>query len=202
MTAGDHYMILGLARGATDAEIKSAWRRAARMLHPDMNPGDPQAAERFHRARLAYEVLSDASRRADYDFQKQAPTAEPSHDARRSPSSRQPRRRPQAAPPSSLYDPRVDAASETVAALALTVLGAPFTAMFGAVAGRWAPLWGALPIMYALLAYNGVTWRSITGWYDAFHTREEEKKGTRFFGPVWIGTGIAILMGRYLALHW
>jgi molecular chaperone DnaJ len=62
----DYYEVLGVARGADDAEIKKAFRRLARELHPDVNP-EPGAEERFKEAAEAYEVLSDADRRATYD---------------------------------------------------------------------------------------------------------------------------------------
>ena len=62
----DYYEVLGVPRGAEDAEIKKAFRRLARELHPDVNP-EPGAEERFKEAAEAYEVLSDADRRATYD---------------------------------------------------------------------------------------------------------------------------------------
>ncbi|HYZ80367.1 MAG TPA: DnaJ domain-containing protein, partial [Solirubrobacteraceae bacterium] len=62
----DYYEVLGVARGADDAEIKKAFRRLARELHPDVN-NEPDAEERFKEAAEAYEVLSDADRRATYD---------------------------------------------------------------------------------------------------------------------------------------
>jgi len=62
----DYYEVLGVERGAGDAEIKKAFRRLARELHPDVN-GAPDAEERFKEAAEAYEVLSDADRRATYD---------------------------------------------------------------------------------------------------------------------------------------
>jgi hypothetical protein len=63
----DHYGVLGVSRTATRSQIKDAYRRNARRLHPDVNP-DPWAAERFKEMTHAYEVLSDDKRRADYDL--------------------------------------------------------------------------------------------------------------------------------------
>jgi molecular chaperone DnaJ len=66
-TPGDYYEILGVPRDADDATIKKAFRRLARELHPDVNRHDPDAEEKFKEAAEAYEVLSDADRRATYD---------------------------------------------------------------------------------------------------------------------------------------
>src|SRR6476620_328590 len=63
----DYYEVLGVERGAADTEIKKAFRRLARELHPDVNRHDPEAEEKFKEAAEAYEVLSDAERRATYD---------------------------------------------------------------------------------------------------------------------------------------
>ena len=61
------YAILGVARDADEATLKSAYRKLARMYHPDKNPGDKAAEERFKEVNEAYAVLSDADRRAQYD---------------------------------------------------------------------------------------------------------------------------------------
>jgi molecular chaperone DnaJ len=63
----DYYEVLGVDRGADDAEVKKAFRRLARELHPDVNRHDPEAEEKFKEAAEAYEVLSDPNRRQTYD---------------------------------------------------------------------------------------------------------------------------------------
>jgi molecular chaperone DnaJ len=63
----DYYEVLGVSRDADDAEIKKAFRRLARELHPDVNSHDPDAETKFKEAAEAYEVLSDSNRRATYD---------------------------------------------------------------------------------------------------------------------------------------
>jgi DnaJ-class molecular chaperone len=63
----DYYEVLGLDRDASKAEVKTAFRRLARELHPDVNDHDPEAEEKFKEAAEAYEVLSDPERRRAYD---------------------------------------------------------------------------------------------------------------------------------------
>jgi curved DNA-binding protein CbpA len=63
----DYYQVLGIARTASIAEIKRAYRRLARQYHPDINPGDRTAVETFQHITQIYEILSDPVRRAEYD---------------------------------------------------------------------------------------------------------------------------------------
>src|SRR5215217_1150897 len=63
----DPYEVLGVARDADETQIKKAFRRLARELHPDVNRHDPDAEEKFKEAAEAYEILSDGERRAAYD---------------------------------------------------------------------------------------------------------------------------------------
>lgn len=66
-TKRDYYEVLGVARNATETDIKKAYRRLAMKYHPDKNPGDKAAEEKFKEAAEAYAVLSDAEQRARYD---------------------------------------------------------------------------------------------------------------------------------------
>ena len=63
----DYYKVLGVSDTATPKEITSAYRKLARQLHPDANPGDPTAEERFKSVSEAYAVLSDPEQRKEYD---------------------------------------------------------------------------------------------------------------------------------------
>ncbi len=63
----DYYEVLGLKKGATDEEIKKAYRQAAKANHPDLHPGDKAAEARFKEANEAYAVLSDPDKKAKYD---------------------------------------------------------------------------------------------------------------------------------------
>lgn len=66
-TKRDYYEVLGVARGAADPELKAAYRKLAMQFHPDRNPGDHAAEEKFKEAAEAYSILSDAQKRAAYD---------------------------------------------------------------------------------------------------------------------------------------
>ena len=67
MTKRDFYEILGVSRSATSDEIKSSYRKMAMKYHPDRNPGDKEAEEKFKEAAEAYEALMDPQKRARYD---------------------------------------------------------------------------------------------------------------------------------------
>ena len=67
MSKRDFYEVLGVAKNASDEEIKKAYRKMAMKYHPDRNPGDKASEEKFKEAKEAYEMLSDAQKRAAYD---------------------------------------------------------------------------------------------------------------------------------------
>ena len=67
MSRRDYYEVLGVPQGAGEAEIKKAYRRLAVQFHPDRNPGDKHAEEKFKEATEAYEVLADQRKRQAYD---------------------------------------------------------------------------------------------------------------------------------------
>jgi molecular chaperone DnaJ len=66
-TKRDYYEILGVSKGSSAEDVKKAYRKVAMQFHPDRNPGDKAAEEKFKEAAEAYEVLSDADKRAQYD---------------------------------------------------------------------------------------------------------------------------------------
>ena len=66
-TKRDYYEVLGVSKGASEAEIKSAFRKKAKEFHPDLNKDDPSAADKFKEAQEAYSVLSDENKRKMYD---------------------------------------------------------------------------------------------------------------------------------------
>src|ERR1700743_932077 len=63
----DYYQVLGVPKTATEKEIKDAYRKLARKLHPDLNPNDAEASKKFQQLNEANEVLSDAEKRKKYD---------------------------------------------------------------------------------------------------------------------------------------
>ncbi|MEG3436804.1 DnaJ domain-containing protein [Pannus brasiliensis CCIBt3594] len=77
----NYYDILQIPRDATIAQIKAAFRRLARRYHPDLNPGDPEAAEKFREIERAYEILRDPARRERYDRDLEPiPSESPTND--------------------------------------------------------------------------------------------------------------------------
>ncbi len=85
MAKQDYYGVLGISKNASDAEIKKAYRRAALKYHPDRNPGNSAAEEKFKEAAEAYEVLSDPGKRSQYnqyghDFENRRGASEPEYE--------------------------------------------------------------------------------------------------------------------------
>src|SRR3982074_1110938 len=67
MSKRDYYEVLGVSKGAPAEEVKKAYRKVAMQFHPDRNPGDKAAEEKCKEAAEAYEILSDADKKAQYD---------------------------------------------------------------------------------------------------------------------------------------
>ena len=67
MSHEDLYKELGVSKSATHDEIRSAYRKLAKKFHPDRNPGNKQAEEKFKRVQDAYDILGDEKKRAEYD---------------------------------------------------------------------------------------------------------------------------------------
>ena len=95
----DLYQRLGVKRGASEAEIKKAYRSLAKQLHPDRNKDNPNAAKRFGEVTQAYDLLSDKDKRARYDRGEIDEDGNPEDAVRRRASAAiRRRRRPQPAP--------------------------------------------------------------------------------------------------------
>ena len=67
MAKADYYEILGINKDASESDIKSAFRKAAKRYHPDLHPGDAEAEKKFKEINEAYEILSDPQKKAQYD---------------------------------------------------------------------------------------------------------------------------------------
>src|SRR6202050_2634015 len=67
MAQSDYYQTLGVSRDASEDEIRKAYRKLARKHHPDLNPGDKAAEDRFKKVQEAYDILSDSKKKTMYD---------------------------------------------------------------------------------------------------------------------------------------
>jgi len=95
-TSKDYYRLLGISPAATTAELRSAYRKLALQHHPDRNPGDPGAEERFKQINAAYQVLSDPVERAAYDRRAPHPAAS-QPESQPHPAASRPENRPRPA---------------------------------------------------------------------------------------------------------
>jgi len=77
--AEDPYSVLGVSRTSSDRDIRSAFRRLAKELHPDVNPGNTEAAERFKKVSQAYDIIGDSEKRGKYDRGEIDATGDPYH---------------------------------------------------------------------------------------------------------------------------
>ncbi|MGI9422533.1 MAG: DnaJ domain-containing protein, partial [Hyphomicrobiaceae bacterium] len=77
--ADDPYSVLGVSRDASDDEVRRKFRRLAKELHPDINPNDEAASERFKKVSLAYDLLGDSEKRKRYDRGEIDASGEPRH---------------------------------------------------------------------------------------------------------------------------